>query len=269
MVNENRRRGRSGLALKRINHDCTSLDDTRSAAAGRGRGGFDRKRGGRWAGGLTCAAMLGSLILALKVLLAVMQNPGVSEFSTTWLQSDGGLLIQAGMLVDPLSAVMLVLVTFVSLMVQVYSLGYMAGDEGIGRYFAFLSLFTFSMLGLVLANGLIFLYIFWELVGLCSYLLIGFWYKKPEAANAAKKAFIVTRFGDMGFLIGMLVVGYFLNTFNILDLGRLVQSRQTGRGRWPRPWPCCCSAARWAKARSFPCTSGCPTPWKARRRSRP
>jgi NADH-quinone oxidoreductase subunit L len=178
----------------------------------------------RFAGWITSAAVALALVVSVQVLGALLANPGVKEFTTTWLQTAGGLTIQVGMLLDPLSAVMLVIVTFVSLMVQLYSLGYMAEDEGLARYFAFLSLFTFSMLGLVLSNNLVFMYMFWELVGLSSYLLIGFWYKKPEAANAAKKAFIVTRFGDMGFLIGILVVGFFLNTFNIVSLGELVKA---------------------------------------------
>jgi NADH-quinone oxidoreductase subunit L len=178
----------------------------------------------RFAGWITAAAVAGALTFSVQVLLTLLASPGVKEITAPWLQTAGGLTIQMGMLVDPLSAVMLVIVTFVSLMVQLYSLGYMAGDEGLSRYFAFLSLFTFSMLGLVLSNNLVFMYMFWELVGLSSYLLIGFWYKKPEAANAAKKAFVVTRFGDMGFLIGILVVGYFLNTFNIISLGEAVKA---------------------------------------------
>jgi NADH-quinone oxidoreductase subunit L len=188
------------------------------------------RRINRFAGWITSAAIAGSLLLALRLMWDVLAHPGVKEITLPWLQTAGGLMIQMGMLIDPLSSVMLVIVTFVSLMVQVYSLGYMAEDEGIGRYFAFLSLFTFSMLGLVLSNNLIFLYMFWELVGLSSYLLIGFWYKKPEAANAAKKAFVVTRFGDMGFLIGILVVGYFLNTFNILALGDAVKAGKLAGG---------------------------------------
>lgn len=182
------------------------------------------RRFGRWAGYVTAAAVFGSLALAVRLLAVLLARPGVMEISFPWLTSAGGLNIPVGMLVDPLAVVMLVVVTFVSLMVQVYSLGYMADDPGIGRYFTFLSLFTFSMLGLVLANNLVLMYICWELVGLCSYLLIGFWYHKPEAANAAKKAFIVTRFGDLGFLIGVLLVGHVLGTFNIVGIGEAVRT---------------------------------------------
>src|SRR5207248_981501 len=112
--------------------------------------------------------------------------------------------LTVGFQVDPLTATMLIVVTSVSLLVQIYSLGYMAGDPGFSRYYAAMGLFTFSMLGLVLANSLLAIYIFWELVGLCSYLLIGHWHDRPEAAAAAKKAFIVTRVGDFGFLVGIL-----------------------------------------------------------------
>jgi NADH-quinone oxidoreductase subunit L len=186
----------------------------------------------RWAGWVTASAVFLALVLAVKVLLVVLARPGVREFSFPWLATAGGLNLEVGFLVDPLSASMLVLVTLVSLMIQLYSLGYMAGDTDRTRYFTYLSLFTFSMLGLVLANNLIFMYMFWELVGLCSYLLIGFWYAKPEAANAGKKAFVVTRFGDLGFLVGILVIGHLLNTFNIPLLGQAAAAGQL-TGTWP------------------------------------
>ncbi|GAH74144.1 unnamed protein product, partial [marine sediment metagenome] len=111
--------------------------------------------------------------------------------------------------------------SLVSLMVQIYSQGYMKGDPGYHRYFAFMSLFTGSMLALVLADNLLFLYVFWEMVGLCSYLLIGFWFHRPEAANAAKKAFIVTRLGDFGFLAAILLLYYNTGTFDIAELHSL------------------------------------------------
>src|SRR5262249_11757435 len=104
---------------------------------------------------------------------------------------------------DPLTAVMLVMVTFVGLLIFIYSVGYMAHDENFTRFFTFLSLFAGAMLGVVIANSLLLLFICWELVGLTSYLLIGFWYHKPSAAAAAKKAFITTRIGDMALLLGM------------------------------------------------------------------
>jgi len=122
---------------------------------------------------------------------------------------------------DSLTAVMLIVVTLVSLMIQIYSQGYMHGDPGYHRYYAWMSLFTASMIGLVLAANLIFLFVFWELVGLCSYLLIGFWFHKPSAADAAKKAFIVTRLGDFGFLAAILLLFLNTGTFDITELHEL------------------------------------------------
>ncbi|MEE8418947.1 MAG: NADH-quinone oxidoreductase subunit L, partial [Dehalococcoidales bacterium] len=122
------------------------------------------------------------------------------------------------LLVDALTAVMLVAVTLVSLMVQIYSQGYMKGDPGYHRYYAWMSLFTASMLGVVLADNLLMIFVFWELVGLCSYLLIGFWFHRPAAANAAKKAFIVTRLGDFGFLAAILLIFAETGTFDIAEL---------------------------------------------------
>ena len=132
----------------------------------------------------------------------------------TWLGFTDALHIDLGILLDPISVMMLVVISTVSLMVHVYSLGYMKGEVGFQRYYAFLSLFTFSMLGLVVATNIFQMYIFWELVGVSSYLLIGFYYTKPEAIAASKKAFIVTRFADMFFLIGILLLSYFTQTFN-------------------------------------------------------
>ncbi len=134
----------------------------------------------------------------------------------------GSLNIHIGVLVDALTAVMVVVVTFVSLMVQIYSQGYMKGDPGYPRYYAFMSLFTACMLGLVLANNILFMFVFWEGVGLGSYLLIGFWFHKPSAANAAKKAFIVTRAGDFGFLAAILLLYAQTGTFDTQTLYNLV-----------------------------------------------
>src|SRR5437867_6916495 len=123
-----------------------------------------------------------------------------------------------GIILDPISVMMIVVVSFVSLMVHIYSLGYMKGEERFGTYYSFLSLFTFSMLGLVLSSNIFQIYIFWELVGISSYLLIGFYYDRPSAIAAAKKAFVVTRFADLGFLIGILILAFYSETldFNML-----------------------------------------------------
>jgi NADH-quinone oxidoreductase subunit L len=120
----------------------------------------------------------------------------------TWFQF-GATNVDLGWVLDPLSAVMLVMVSFVGLLIFIYSLGYMAHDENFTRFFCFMSLFAGAMLGVVIANSLLLLFICWELVGLTSYLLIGFWYQRPAAAAAAKKAFLTTRMGDVFFLLGM------------------------------------------------------------------
>jgi NADH-quinone oxidoreductase subunit L len=138
--------------------------------------------------------------------------------NSTWLQLTDKLHIDLGVLLDPISVMMLIVVTTVSLMVHIYSTGYMKGERGYERFFAFLSLFTFSMLGLVVAPNIFQMYIFWELVGVSSYLLIGFYYEKPSAVAASKKAFIVTRFADLGFLIGILLLSFHTKTFDFITL---------------------------------------------------
>lgn len=138
----------------------------------------------------------------------------------TWLEFSPGISIDMGIILDPISVMMIVVVTFVSLMVHLYSLSYMKGEERYATYFSFLSLFTFSMLGLVLSSNIFQIYIFWELVGVSSFLLIGYHYDRPSAVAACKKAFIVTRFADLGFLIGILILAFNAQT---LDFGNLIQ----------------------------------------------
>jgi NADH-quinone oxidoreductase subunit L len=138
----------------------------------------------------------------------------------SWLEFSNGLAIDMGIILDPISVMMIVVVTFISLMVHIYSLAYMKGEERFPIYYSFLSLFTFSMLGLVLSSNIFQIYIFWELVGVSSFLLIGFYYNKPSAVAASKKAFIVTRFADLGFLIGILVLSFYSGT---LDFNTLIQ----------------------------------------------
>lgn len=172
----------------------------------------------------------------------------VMPWNFEWLQFTDKLKIDLGILLDPISVMMLVVISTVSLMVHIYSLGYMKGEKGFQRYYAFLSLFTFSMLGLVVATNIFQMYIFWELVGVSSYLLIGFYYTKPSAVSASKKAFIVTRFADLGFLIGILILSYFTETFSFKELtaegGFFLKSTAgaTFLG---------CSAASWAMALIF------------------
>ncbi|MBO7191940.1 MAG: NADH-quinone oxidoreductase subunit L [Bacteroidales bacterium] len=149
--------------------------------------------------------------------------PTVIPYDFRWLPFSDGISINMGIQLDPISVMMLVVISTVSLMVHMYSLGYMKGEKGFQRYYAFLSLFTMSMLGLVVATNIFQMYVFWELVGVSSYLLIGFYYTKPAAIAASKKAFIVTRFADLGFLIGILIYGYYTGTFSFSpETGKIV-----------------------------------------------
>ena len=141
-------------------------------------------------------------------------------YNVTWLPL-GHLHFDLGVLLDPISVMMLIVISTVSLMVHIYSFGYMHGEKGFQRYYAFLSLFTMSMLGLVLATNIFQMYMFWELVGVSSYLLIGFYYTLHAAVHASKKAFIVTRFADMFFLIGILIFGYYTGSYNFSFAGNV------------------------------------------------
>ena len=153
--------------------------------------------------------------------------PTLVPWNTVWLPISRTLHIDLGILLDPISVMMLVVISTVSLMVHVYSLGYMKGERGFQRYYAFLSLFTMSMMGLVVATNIFQMYLFWELVGVSSYLLIGFYYTKREAVAASKKAFIVTRFADLGFLVGILFYGYYAGTFSFTPEVRLLAAAGT------------------------------------------
>ncbi|MBQ2131988.1 MAG: NADH-quinone oxidoreductase subunit L, partial [Prevotella sp.] len=147
-------------------------------------------------------------------------------YNFTWLPL-GNLHFDMGILLDPISVVMLIVISTVSLMVHIYSFGYMHGEKGFQRYYAFLSLFTMSMLGLVLATNIFQMYMFWELVGVSSYLLIGFYYPLHAAVAASKKAFIVTRFADMFFLIGILIFGYYTESFSFSFVPDIVMGTGT------------------------------------------
>ncbi len=184
------------------------------------------------AGYLTIGAIGTGFLLSLWALTRVADNGGAFDFEQrAWLEV-GSLNVAVGILLDPLTAIMLVVVTGVSLLIQVYSTGYMKGDPGYARYFAYMSLFTASMVGLVIASNIVQLYFFWELVGLCSYLLIGFWYQRPAAAAAAKKAFIVTRLGDFGFLLGILYLFFNADAFgadtSVLNIPDINEAAKTG-----------------------------------------
>ena len=175
----------------------------------------------RVAGLIGTASLLGVTILSYLTAFKYFMSPRTADgvyptltpWNIEWLPFTDALHIDMGILLDPISVMMLVVISTVSLMVHIYSFGYMKGEKGFQRYYAFLSLFTFSMLGLVVATNIFQMYVFWELVGVSSYLLIGFYYTKPEAIAASKKAFIVTRFADLGFLIGILIYGYYCQSF--------------------------------------------------------
>jgi len=189
---------------------------------------FGRKYFKNSSGAIGCIILLVSAVLAIFAAYNYFFVQGKIDgaFPTlipvryTWLNFTPSLSIDMGITVDPISVMMLVVVTFVSLMVHVYSLGYMKGEERFATYYSFLSLFTFSMLGLVVATNIFQIYIFWELVGISSYLLIGFYYDRPSAVAASKKAFVVTRFADLGFLIGILILGFEAQT---LDFNTIIQ----------------------------------------------
>ena len=188
---------------------------------------FGRKYFRNTSGVIATVLLLASTLLALYTAYGYFfeygKTGGVYQklvpLKYTWLEFSKGVSIDMGIILDPISAMMLVVVTFVSLMVHIYSLAYMKGEERFPTYYAFLGLFTFSMLGLVLSSNIFQIYIFWELVGVSSFLLIGYYYDKPSAVAACKKAFIVTRFADVGFLIGILVLSYYSNT---LDFNTLI-----------------------------------------------
>lgn len=187
----------------------------------------------RTAGLIGTASLLVVAILSYMTAFDYFTQPRTADgvFSTlvpynfTWLPFfNEGLHFDMGIMLDPISVMMLIVISTVSLMVHIYSFGYMHGERGFQRYYAFLSLFSMSMLGLVVATNIFQMYLFWELVGVSSYLLIGFYYTAPAAIAASKKAFIVTRFADMFFLIGILIYGYYCGTFGfdfVGDSGRI------------------------------------------------
>ena len=167
-------------------------------------GALTPRRGRRLAAAAAILAMAGSFVLAGLALAGALADPAAHQvFNFAWFDLGAGTL-RLGFLLDPLTAFMCVMVTFVGLLIFIFSTGYMHEDPNGKQFFCFLSLFAAAMLGLLIANSLLLLFICWELVGLASYLLIGFWFHKPSAAAAAKKAFITTRIGDLGFLLGLL-----------------------------------------------------------------
>src|SRR6266850_3208985 len=186
---------------------------------------FPFRRSGRPAAWLSIVVSLGSLVGAVTAWRATVPDMA-RRIIWDWIPVEDGVLTAVGVLVDADSALMLVLVALVSFLVQVYSLGYLADEPpaSLGRYYTYQSLFAFSMMGLVLAPNFVQLYICWELVGLCSYLLIGYWYTRPEAARAAVKAFWITKAGDTGMVVGIVLLWYQTGTFDFLQLLQLADT---------------------------------------------
>jgi NADH-quinone oxidoreductase subunit L len=186
------------------------------------------RRSGRPAAAISIVAMAGALLGAAamswqSIPVARALNPSVLW---SWLPADGGPMASVGVWVDGMAMQMCVLVTLISLLVQVYSWSYLADEPppSLGRYYAYQSLFAFSMLGLVLSPGFLQMFVFWELVGLCSYLLIGYWYERPEAARAAVKAFWITKLGDLGFVAGIVMLWSATGTFDFWPLFQAAES---------------------------------------------
>ena len=184
---------------------------------------FGTALGGAWLGrrlshGLTILGVLVSFVLSAHTLVLVAQEGArFNETLYTWMDV-GGLKMEVGFMVDALTAMMMCVVTFVSLMVHIYTIGYMEEDEGYNRFFAYISLFTFAMLMLVMSNNLLQLFFGWEAVGLVSYLLIGFWFNKPSAVFANMKAFLVNRVGDFGFILGIGLIAAYAGTLNYTEV---------------------------------------------------
>ena len=173
---------------------------------------------------VSIGAVVLCFILSIDPILTLLKDPHMKpvEQGFSWINIPG-LHVEIGTLLDPLSILMLFVVTFVGSLIHIYSRGYMHGEPGYSRFFACMSLFIFSMLGIVLANNFIQIYIFWELVGLSSYLLIGYYFEKPSASDAAKKAFLVNRVGDFGFILGIFVLFQATGTFNFIEINHILE----------------------------------------------
>ena len=239
------------------------------------------RRNGKLAAYLAIASVGACLAITLFVYFIPAMTHGmtVHEAIVPWIDS-GDMNLGFGVRLDELALTMTLVVTGVGFAIFVYALGYMHDDESMGRFYGKFALFVFSMLGIVLSPNFFQTFVFWELVGASSYLLIGYYWKKHSAGEAAKKAFMTNRVGDFGFLLGILMVWTAVgNVTGTLDFDAAAgPDGQSGAGtprpsssaarRPPRSPASSCSPEPWARAPSSRCTSGCPTPWKARRPSR-
>ena len=184
-------------------------------------------------GTIGSAAVGLSFLVTVKIFLEVLKLPvdarSVEKVVYTWITS-GPFQVSVAYLIDPLSLIMLLVVSGVSTLIHIYSIGYMYEDEGFYRYFSYLNLFVFAMLTLVSANNFLLMFVGWEGVGLCSYLLIGFWYEKQSASDAGKKAFVVNRIGDFGFLLGIFLIFWTFGSVNFKEVFALAAKYPVGSG---------------------------------------
>src|SRR5216683_6478010 len=192
------------------------------------------QRDGKFSAQLSISAAVFAFVISLGLFVLLQESLRLTNHADAaafeWLSFGPDLKLELGLRLDRLSLLMLLIVTGVGGAIHIYSYGYMRADPGVARYFAGLSLFTFSMLGIVLANNFVMLFIFWELVGLSSYLLIGFWYERASAADACKKAFLTNRLGDFGFLLGILMIWGLSGHVNFLELESWVGKHPDGFG---------------------------------------
>jgi len=200
-----------------------------------------------------------SMVFAIGLALEFVEHRVAIPWEWEWLplltETFGEISLKISFYCDPISVMMLIVISVIAFLVNIYSVGYMKDDESAGRFFSLLSLFAFSMLGLVVATNLIQIYIFWELVGISSYLLIGFWYHKPSAVAASKQAFILTRFADSFFLLGILLIGFLLNSFDFLkwnDPKILSIMNMTVSHRWLAAASVFVFIGAWGKSAMFP-----------------
>ena len=208
------------------------------------------------------SSALVAILLAADFLSSPPSEKHLTQHLWTWMIV-GDLRPEIGFYFDPVSLVMVLVITFVGFLIHLYSAEYMRDDEGFPRFFAYMNLFVAAMVTLVLANNLLLLYLGWEGVGLCSFLLIGFWYQDPANGRAANKAFLVTRVGDTAMIVGLFLLATQLRTLDIQELMRRAAEQwpvgAVSRSRLRR----CCWEARSVNQHSFLCRPGCPTPWLA------
>ncbi|MEI6135370.1 MAG: proton-conducting transporter membrane subunit, partial [Desulfomonile sp.] len=194
---------------------------------------FGRRFSEKTIGWIGAGSVGASFVVAVSIFFEILKlgpgNRSVEKIVYSWIWS-GDLNVPIGFLVDPLSLIMIMVVSGVGCIIHVYSIGYMHGELGFRRYFSYLNLFVFNMLILVSANNFLLMFVGWEGVGLCSYLLIGYYYEKKSASDAGKKAFIVNRIGDFGFLLGMFLIFTIFGTFNFADVFSAAPEKLTQGG---------------------------------------